>query len=49
VASRCYIPEDSIFHDHRCENLRSYNIKICLKEIRLEDVDWIQIAEDRIQ
>jgi hypothetical protein len=27
----------------------SYNSKICLKEIRLEDVDWIQIDEDRIQ
>jgi hypothetical protein len=26
-----YIPEDSIFHNHRCENLKSYINYKCLK------------------
>jgi hypothetical protein len=23
--TRCHVPEDSILHSHRCENLKSYN------------------------
>jgi hypothetical protein len=23
----CYIPEDRNLHNHRCENLKSYNVK----------------------
>jgi hypothetical protein len=25
-----YIPEDDILHSHRCENLKSYMVLICL-------------------
>jgi hypothetical protein len=28
TVTRRYIPEDSIFHTHRHENLKSYNLKI---------------------
>jgi hypothetical protein len=35
-SARCHIPEDSILHNHRCENLKSYidrkyrNRNICI-------------------
>jgi hypothetical protein len=43
--TRRYIPEDGTLHNHRCENLNSYTIKVDLKEIRWEGGDWIQLAQ----
>jgi hypothetical protein len=42
-ATRCNIPEDTIIHSHRCENLKSYRFhsdyiseyKICGQNIRI--------------
>jgi hypothetical protein len=31
-ATRCNIPEDTIPHSHRRENLKSYNIKMVVRE-----------------
>jgi hypothetical protein len=41
------IPEDTILHSHRRENLKSYNIKTDLLEIGLNVVDWFGLAQDR--
>jgi hypothetical protein len=29
----CYIPEDSTLHNHRCENLKSYQVAIYSSEM----------------
>jgi hypothetical protein len=39
-----HIPEDGILHSHRCENLRSYNIKMASKGTVYEAVGWIRLT-----
>jgi hypothetical protein len=46
-ATRRNIPEDTILHSHRRENLKYYNIKMDLSVIGLNVVDWIGLAQDR--
>jgi hypothetical protein len=37
-ATRRYIPEDSILHNHRCENLKSYIALSCSQEPVFEPI-----------
>jgi hypothetical protein len=47
--SRHNIPEDTILHSHRRENLKSYSIEIDLGKGWLADIGWINLALDRGQ
>jgi hypothetical protein len=44
-----HIPEDDILHSHHRENLKSYNIKMDLREIGWDGMDWIDLAKDMNQ
>jgi hypothetical protein len=33
--TRCYIPEDGTIHNHRSENLKSYNVYFLLKPLSI--------------
>jgi hypothetical protein len=34
-------------HSLRCENLKSYNIKMGHREIEWDGMDWIELAQDK--
>jgi hypothetical protein len=36
--TRRYIPEDSTFHNHRCENLKSY-VRTCLQKTDIDQTE----------
>jgi hypothetical protein len=49
IRTRRHIPEDGILHSYRRENLKSHNIKMDLREIGWDAMDWIDLARDRDQ
>jgi hypothetical protein len=49
ISTRRHIPEDCFLHSHRPENLKPYNIKMELREIGWDGMDWIDLAQDMDQ
>jgi hypothetical protein len=47
--TRCYDPEDLDLNLIRCANIKSSTIRINIREVEWEIVDWIHLAQDRDQ
>jgi hypothetical protein len=46
--TRSYIPEDGTFHNHRCENLKSYTEVLMLKQVVYVGLVTTVLLRDRI-